>query len=152
MCAGVLSLKPVRRPVRFGRLGLLFSVWESYSFQMCFGILIFRPIMSVIRSVIATLSSGFRLTRHVRPAVEFVVSSMFVMLQLGRQLESLSEYLLVNDSLHVYGQRGLDERMATRTMVFQIVEMNAIVLPMTRCLSLMINHVNAHDATLKARR
>ena len=114
------------------------------------GILIFSPIMSVTRSAIATLSLGYRLTRHVRPAVGFAVSSIIVVPQMGCQLRSLLEYLLVVDSLHMCGKPEINDSKAAGTKVFRIVEMNAIVLPMTRCLSLMINHVNAHDAMLNA--
>ena len=118
---------------------------------MSFGILIFSPIMSVIRSVIAMLSPGYRLTRHVRPAVEFAVSSIIAVPQMGCQLRCLLEYLLVVNSLHMCDKSEINESMAAGTKVFQIVEMNAIVLPMTKCLSLMISRVNAHNAMLNAR-
>jgi len=109
--------------------------------------------MSVIRSIIAILSLGRRLARRIRTVVELAVSSIFVMRQqISCQLRSLLVYLLVLDSLDVCGKPEINDSMAAGTKVFQIVEMNAIVLPMTKCLSLMISRVNAHDAMLNARK
>jgi len=69
---------------------------------------------------------------------------------MGCQLRSLLGYLLVVNSLHMCGKPEINDSMGAGTKVFRIVEMNAIVLPVTRCLSLMINHGNAHDAMLNA--
>ena len=106
----------------------------------------------VIRSVIAMLSPVYWLARHARSTVGIAVSTIFVMRQqVDCQLSSLSEYLSVVNSLHTCGKPEINDSRAAGTKVFQIVEMNAIVLPMTKCLSLMISRVNAHNAMLNAR-